>query len=170
MDNYRGVYLAPMNEASALYTSLVQDFLKEEYAGMRALVALAESAAVRLEQDNEAFKTLYFGRALGKEEAKVEGTMREARTATDRAFAAWAEAVGTFHRIHGMQASKDPELIETLSDIIMAVNAYLHQHETTYARRNPKYRGGTGEAEVRNGDGLHATLPAVRYLCGAGGE
>ncbi|MDR2119144.1 MAG: hypothetical protein LBP25_06390 [Tannerellaceae bacterium] len=47
--------------------------------------------------------------------------------------------------------------------MIMPVNAYFRQHETTYARRNPKYRGGMDaiETAVRKNDGLHATFPVL---------
>jgi hypothetical protein len=143
MDNYKSVHNAPMNEASALYTNLVQDFNKTGHAAAMALIPSVGEAVSQLDADNEAFKAIYHARAQGEEEAKEEGSLREARKATDLAFTALTEGINAFYHANEMLgAAKDQEVSESLGKAITDINAYVHQHEDTYARRNPRYHAG----------------------------
>ncbi|MDR2118329.1 MAG: DUF6261 family protein [Tannerellaceae bacterium] len=145
MENYSSAYYVAMNESSALFDNLVQDFAKEQHAEKVALIPGAGAAIARLEQDNEDFMTLYAGRALVEEEEKEEGSMFEARKDVEQKFDVAVEAINTFYRINELQVPKDAEVSEALSKIILFINAYLRQHEATYARRNPKYHAGGGD-------------------------
>ncbi|MDR2809183.1 MAG: DUF6261 family protein [Tannerellaceae bacterium] len=131
-----------MNEASALFENLVQDFGKPAHAAKVALIAGADEDITRLNQDNEEFMALYSGRALAEEEEKVEGSMSEARKVVEEKFDVLAEAINTFYRINEMQSPKDPEVSDSLTQIILFINAYLHQHEATFARRSANYHSG----------------------------
>ncbi|MDR2809667.1 MAG: DUF6261 family protein [Tannerellaceae bacterium] len=138
MEKYKRANYIPMNEASALYTNLIEEFADERYAAKVALIPTADAAIVRLDRENETFKNLYAIRSLGEEEMKIKGTMQEARKATNRTFIVWAEALNALYLINEVQADKDMEMSATLYNMIMGVDAYLHRHETIYARRNPK--------------------------------
>ncbi|MDR2810852.1 MAG: DUF6261 family protein [Tannerellaceae bacterium] len=142
MENYHSAYYAPMTEASALFVNLVQDMEKENHADKVALITGAAVALANLKANNEAFITLMAGRTFAEEEAKVEGTMSDARKQTDQKFTLFAEDVNAFYRTNERAATKDPEVSALLADIIVFINSYIHKYETTYSRRNAKYHSG----------------------------
>jgi hypothetical protein len=140
LDNYKRVYAAPMNEATALYVNLLQDFARPKHAAAVALIPAAAEAIAQLDADNEAFRTIFYARTEGEEEVKEEGSMRDARKATDKAFATLVDAINVFYQMNEMLgASKDQEVSDTLGKLITDINSYLHMHEEAYARRNPDY-------------------------------
>jgi hypothetical protein len=145
--NYPGIYRAPMTEASAMIRSLVQDLELPRYAALVSLVGVGQ-AVERFKQDNENFILRYTNRACNEEEEKLIGTLYNLRKETDRSFDNLAQAVNVVYRINEMQAEKDPETIETLSELIRFVNSYIRQYETIYTRRNPKFHPG----RFRNGE------------------
>jgi hypothetical protein len=144
IDNYSDIYYAPMTEASALVMNMIQEVKKEKYAPQVTLVG-AGNFINRLKEDNDEFMAIYAERTSNKEYQKDEGSLVEARRQTDLAFANFADSVNVFYRTNEMQSPKDPEVSATLSDIIHFVNSYIHQYETIYARRNPKYRPGSDD-------------------------
>jgi hypothetical protein len=149
MSNYKSVYAAPMNEATALYTNLLEDFSKPRHAAALTHILTAGEAIAQLEVDNEAFRALYYARAQGEEKDKEEGSMAEARRAVNRAFGTLAEAINALWQVNEMlEDEKDQELCRQLGKMITDINAYLHQHKETYARRN----AGGREAKNEPGD------------------
>jgi hypothetical protein len=154
MRNYKRAYTAAMNEASALYTSLVQDFGKAGHAAAVGQIPGASEVVAQLDEDNAAFKDVYRERAQGEEFTKEEGTLRNARKATDSAFAGLVKGINAFHRVNEMQGdAKDPDVSDTLRAIIVDINAYLHQHQETYERRTPRYRASEEPSQEENQEG-----------------
>lgn len=144
LDNYSEAYGAPMNEFSAQVVNMIQDFRLPKYAAAVALVGVGD-AIEQLKTANDAFMSLYSGRAYSYEEQKDEGSLVEARTQLDHEFVNFAEAVNVFYRSNELQHSKDPEVSATLAELIRFINSYIRQHETIYARRIPKYRPGSND-------------------------
>jgi hypothetical protein len=143
MENYKSANTAPMNEATALYMNLIQDFAKAGHAAAAALVPGVPEAVAQLNTDDEAFRTIYYARAQDEEDMKVEGTMQEARQATDQAFITLVKDINAMYCANEiLGAAKDQEVSDALGKIIMDINAYLHLHEETYARRYPNYNAG----------------------------
>ncbi|MDR2388288.1 MAG: DUF6261 family protein [Tannerellaceae bacterium] len=141
MKNYPYINRSPMTEASAMIFNLIQDLKSAKYSPLVTLVG-ADTAVDRLRQDNDNFMALYADRAYEEEEEKDEGTLSEARKSVDIEFANLADALNVFYRTNEMQTQKDPEVSLLLSGIIRFVNSYIHQYETIYSRRNPKYTPG----------------------------
>jgi hypothetical protein len=152
MDNYSTANYAPMTEASAMIANLIQDIEQPMYADSLALLPGAQAAINRLKQDNENFMNLYYNRASGWEGERDEGSMLNARAAVDRDFATLTNAINVYYQANEMQPSKDPEVSATLADVIHSINSYIHQYETIYARRNPKYRPADDQPSLPGGD------------------
>jgi hypothetical protein len=162
MENYSSAYYAPMNEASALFVNLIQDFAKENHAPQVALIAGAAEDIARLEEDNNAFMTLLAGRAYAEEEEKAEGNLREVRKETDRQFSVLVESINVFYHANEILPSKNAEVSAYLSDIITFINSYIHLHETTYARRNPSYTsGGNKPSQPDHETPSEPTVPSI---------
>jgi hypothetical protein len=142
LTNYIAIGRSPMTEVSAMIVNLVQDMRLAKYAAAATLVG-AEDAIDRLERDNEDFMTLYAGRAYSEESEKEEGSLVEVRRLVDREFTNLCDAISVLYQINEKQQPKDPEVSETLSDIIRFFNSFIHQYETIYARRNPNYHAGS---------------------------
>jgi hypothetical protein len=134
LNNYSGVYHAPMTEASPMIVNMIQDLKLPQYAAAVALTGVA-STIDRLREDNDAFMNLYYDRASSWEDERSEGSLREARRQTDRSFTRLAEVVNVFYQANELQQPGDPDVGATLSAVIHAVNTYIHQYETIYARR-----------------------------------
>lgn len=102
LKNHPGIYRAPMSEASAMILNLVQDIKRTKYASSVALVGVADAIG-RLNQDNENFMTLFFDRAYSKEEAKLEGRLREVRRLVDCGFARLVNMINALCQINEIQ-------------------------------------------------------------------
>jgi hypothetical protein len=144
LDNYPHITKAPLTETSAMIVNLVQDLLRPAHAPAVTLTGVGDAIS-RLSADNEAFMTLYNERTHGEGEEKEEGSLLEARKQTDREFTALTSVITAFYQANERQQSKDPEVSETLSDLILFLNAHIAQYEAIYARRTPGgYHPGKG--------------------------
>jgi hypothetical protein len=152
LDNYSGIYRAPMTEASALITNMIKDMKSPQYAAAIALVAGTENTIGLLEQQNQIFIELYAERSSNEEDMRNEGRLFDARLQTDRAFALFVELVNAFYRANEMMHPKKPEVSAVLGDVIHHVNALIHRYEAIYSRRSPKYRPADDEDPVAADD------------------
>ncbi|MDR2809165.1 MAG: DUF6261 family protein [Tannerellaceae bacterium] len=144
MRNYPHIYRAPMTEASAMISNLVQDLKLPRYASAVALVGVAK-AIDRLQEDNKSFMTLFADRAYNEEEKKILGSLYQTRLWVDREFSNLCNVINTLYHINRMKSPRDAEVEEILSDVIVFVNSYIHQYKMIYARRNPKYQPGKND-------------------------
>ena len=135
LEKYPDIYNTPLTETSAMLTKITRDMRQQKYALAVALTGTA-NAVDRLRRDNDAFMYLYATRTNIKEKRKMDGNTTQARVTVDRTFDALAEAINAFYRANEMTRPHDPELQETLSDFILFVNAFFHEHEAIYLRRN----------------------------------
>jgi hypothetical protein len=135
MRNYSRACYAPLTEASALITNLIEDLEEANRAAKVALIAGAEEAIASLKLHNDTFIARYAGRTLIQEEEKMDGNMQEARILTDQMFDVLADSINAFYRANEMLPAKDAEAGALLYDLILFINSYLRRHETILARR-----------------------------------
>ncbi|MDR2811349.1 MAG: DUF6261 family protein [Tannerellaceae bacterium] len=143
-DKYANAYKTPMTEISALFFNMIQDLAKPRYAAAIATIGLADAVA-RLERDNEAFKAIYVERTYNLEEIKSLGTMKDIRRQVDEAAVIFTDSINTFYRTNELMHPVDQEVKAVLEDVITFFNSFIHQYETIYSRRNPKYHSGKEE-------------------------
>lgn len=165
IDNYAAATHSPMTETSAMIENMIQDLKLPQYAAAVALVLGVSAAIDRLKEDNDAFMDVYFDRASLWEGERGEGSLFDARGQTDQSFARLSEAINVFYQANELQQPKDPDVAATLSAAIHAINTYIHQYETIYARRNAGYHVPKDDApgEDAPGGGEDAP-PAIPQL------
>ncbi|MDR2811211.1 MAG: DUF6261 family protein [Tannerellaceae bacterium] len=142
---YGYIYKSPITEISTLFFNMLQDLSKPRYAAAVATTGLTDIVA-RLERDNKAFKAIYVERTYNLEEIKGKGTMKVIRQKVDEAAVIFTDSINTLYRVNEMTYPADRETKAVLEDIITFFNSFIHQYETIYARRNPRYRA-RGEDE-----------------------
>ena len=142
MSNYAAASSAPMTEASALITNLLQELTGGKHAALLALITDAATFVARLQRDNDAFLALYKERSFTKGEIKEEGTMGAARKATDQAFANMVADINVVYKANELLPAKDPEVSATLSTLISHITTYLRESEEVLARRTSGHHPG----------------------------
>ncbi|MDR1644627.1 MAG: DUF6261 family protein [Tannerellaceae bacterium] len=133
LDHYAGIYQAPMTEASALVTNMIQDMRTERFAPSLQRLQLQDTLA-RLEQVNDEFTTVYFDRASIRQDQSAAVALRAARRHTDLAFEHFATIVNALYRIH-LRLNRTSETTAVLSELITEVNAYIFRYRAIYSRR-----------------------------------
>ncbi|MDR1624043.1 MAG: DUF6261 family protein [Tannerellaceae bacterium] len=144
LDNFRKIPKAPLTEASALITNMIQDLRLSKYVSCVEALGLTE-AVDALEAANEAFKALYEEREMDVKQAEMLGNMQHIRPLTDKAFANFAEALNAAYvmaNLAGQTADAD-----ALNLIITRINAAIRQYETIVA-----HRGGSTSGKGKPGD------------------
>ncbi|MDR0748775.1 MAG: DUF6261 family protein [Tannerellaceae bacterium] len=130
LHNYKEAPYASMTEASALLTNMVQDLRLPKYAGAVETLGLQE-AADRLGEANELFRAHYAAREYEQGVAIMEGNMKYIRRLTDKAFAAFANALGAFCTVAGVEGRT--ARAEALGAVINSINSIIHNYHTIYA-------------------------------------
>ncbi|MDR1644642.1 MAG: DUF6261 family protein [Tannerellaceae bacterium] len=159
-DNYAEAVRAPMTEVSAMVANMIQDLLLPKYANAVSTVSLTD-AIDRLKQDNDDFMTVYYERASSWEDEKDEGRLADARNQTDVDFGKLVDVINILFQANELQNPKDAEVSTILGGVIHTISTYIHQYETIYSRRSPRFHAGKDQPGLPdnggNGEGGNTT-------------
>ncbi|MDR0749988.1 MAG: DUF6261 family protein [Tannerellaceae bacterium] len=151
-DNFKHIPTAPMNQASALITNMVQDFRRPQYAAHAETLGLQVEINF-LEQFNNSFKALFEEREQSMGSAMQEGNMKYIRPFVDKAFADFAEAIGSLYAVAKL-GGKTAEM-ETFGAIIDHINHVIYSYNKMYARisgSSSKNKPGNGDEDTPGGE------------------
>jgi hypothetical protein len=135
MDDYAGLYHAPVTESSALIFNMIEDMRTKRNAPHVALLGLQDIVA-RLERENETFKAYYVARTCSSEAYRSKGDLRAVRRRLDLAFGKLAFVANALSLTQARLGANNATRA-AINELILRVNSHIHRYEAIYSRRRP---------------------------------